>query len=50
VAAIGGLETAAEAIESIIKGRYSGKVVIFQQIRYLLLMGLKFEKPFGYRI
>lgn len=41
VAAIGGLETAAEAIESVIAGKYPGKVVIFPQIRNLPLMGLK---------
>ena len=41
VAAIGGLETAAEAIESVIEGKYPGKVVIFPQIRNLPLTGLK---------
>jgi threonine dehydrogenase-like Zn-dependent dehydrogenase len=41
VAAIGGLETAAEAIESVIDGKYPGKVVIFPQIRNLPLTGLK---------
>src|SRR5690349_12180847 len=41
VAAIGGLETAAEAIESVIEGKYPGKVVIFPQIRNLTLTGLK---------
>ena len=41
VAAIGGLETAAQAIESVIEGKYPGKVVIFPQIRDLPLMGLK---------
>ena len=41
VAAIGGLETAAEAIESVIEGKYPGKVVIFPQIRHLPLTGLK---------
>jgi threonine dehydrogenase-like Zn-dependent dehydrogenase len=41
VAAIGGLETAAEAIESVIEGKYPGKVVIFPQIRDLPLTGLK---------
>jgi L-sorbose 1-phosphate reductase len=41
VAAIGGLETAAEAIESVIDGRYPGKVVIFPQIHNLPLTGLK---------
>jgi hypothetical protein len=41
VAAIGGLETAVEAIESVIEGKYPGKVVIFLQIHNLPLMGLK---------
>lgn len=41
VVAIGGLETAAEAIESVIEGKYPGKVVIFPQIWNLPLMGLK---------
>lgn len=41
VAAIGGLETAVEAIQSVIEGKYPGKVVIFPQIRNLPLMGLK---------
>ena len=41
VAAVGGLETAAEAIESVIEGKYPGKVVIFPQIRKLPLTGLK---------
>jgi L-sorbose 1-phosphate reductase len=41
VAAIGGLETAAAAIESVIEGKYPGKVVIFPQIRNLPLTGLK---------
>ena len=40
VAAVGGLETAAEAIESVILGKYPGKVVIFPQIRNLPLTGL----------
>ena len=40
VAAIGGLETAAEAIESVIEGKYPGKVVIFPQIHNLPLTGL----------
>jgi hypothetical protein len=35
------LETAFEAIESVIEGKYSGKVVIFPQIHNLPLMGLK---------
>src|SRR5215207_8604001 len=41
VAAIGGLETAVEAIESVIEGKYPGKVVIFPQLRNLPLTGLK---------
>jgi threonine dehydrogenase-like Zn-dependent dehydrogenase len=41
VAAIGGMETAAEAIESVIDGRYPGKVVIFPQIQGLPLTSLK---------
>ena len=41
VAAIGGLETAAEAIESVQEGKYPGKVVIFPQIHNLPLTGLK---------
>jgi threonine dehydrogenase-like Zn-dependent dehydrogenase len=41
VAAIGGLETAAEAIESVLEGKYPGKVVIFPQIRNLPITGLK---------
>jgi threonine dehydrogenase-like Zn-dependent dehydrogenase len=41
VAAIGGMETAAMAIESVIEGKYPGKVVIFPQIHNLPLMGLK---------
>ncbi|GAB4580532.1 MAG: hypothetical protein Fur0022_32740 [Anaerolineales bacterium] len=41
VAAIGGLETAVEAIESVIEGRYPGKVVIFPQIHNLPLTSLK---------
>jgi hypothetical protein len=41
VAAIGGLETAAEAIQSVMEGRFPGKVVVFPQIHNLPLMGLK---------
>lgn len=40
VAAIGGLETAAKAIESVISGTYPGKVVVFPQLRGLPLLGL----------
>jgi hypothetical protein len=38
VAAIGGLETAAEGIRSVMDGRFPGKVVVFPQIRNLPLM------------
>lgn len=41
VAAIGGIETAAEAIQSVMESRYPGKVVIFPQIHNLPLTGLK---------
>ena len=41
VAAIGGLETAAEAIESVMDSRYPGKVLIFPQIHNLPLTSLK---------
>jgi D-arabinose 1-dehydrogenase-like Zn-dependent alcohol dehydrogenase len=41
VAAIGGLETAAEAIQSVMDSRYPGKVLIFPQIRNLPLISLK---------
>lgn len=41
VAAIGGLETAPEAIKSVMEGRYPGKVVVFPQIHNLPLMSLK---------
>jgi L-sorbose 1-phosphate reductase len=41
VAAIGGLETAAEAIQSVMDSKYPGKVVIFPQIRNLPLTSLK---------
>jgi hypothetical protein len=41
VAAIGGMETAAEAIRSVMDSRFPGKVVVFPQIRNLPLMGLK---------
>lgn len=41
VAAICGLDSAAEAIESVITGKYPGKVVIFPQIKSLPLTGLK---------
>ena len=41
VAAIGGLETAADAIQSVMDSRYPGKVVIFPQIHNLPLTSLK---------
>jgi threonine dehydrogenase-like Zn-dependent dehydrogenase len=41
VAAIGGMETAAEAIESVIESKFPGKVVIFPQIHNLPLTSLK---------
>ena len=41
VAAIGGLETAAEGLQAVLDGKYPGKVVIFPQIHGLPLMGLK---------
>ena len=41
VAAIGGLETAAEAIQSVMDSRYPGKVLIFPQIHNLPLTSLK---------
>jgi L-sorbose 1-phosphate reductase len=40
VAAIGGLDAAAEAIKAVAEGRYAGKVVIFPQINHLPLTGL----------
>ena len=41
VAAIGGMETAADAIQSVMDSRYPGKVVIFPQIHNLPLTSLK---------
>ena len=41
VAAIGGMETAAEAIAAVAVGKYPGKVVVFPQIHNLPLIGLK---------
>jgi len=41
VAAIGGFETAAEAIQSVMDSKYPGKVVIFPQIHNLPLTSLK---------
>lgn len=40
VKAIGGAETAAEAIQSVMDGRFPGKVVVFMQAHDLPLMGL----------
>lgn len=40
VAAIGGLPTAAEALEAVEHGRYPGKVIVFPQIQDLPLMAL----------
>jgi threonine dehydrogenase-like Zn-dependent dehydrogenase len=40
VAAIGGIETARDAMQAVIDGRYPGKVVVFPQIHNLPLMGL----------
>ncbi len=41
MAAIGGIETAADAIQSVMDSRYPGKVVIFPQIHDLPLTSLK---------
>lgn len=41
VAAIGGLETAVEAFNAVVEGKYPGKVVIFPQIHNLPLTSLK---------
>jgi threonine dehydrogenase-like Zn-dependent dehydrogenase len=41
VAAIGGMETAADAIQSVMDSRYPGKVIIFPQIHNLPLTSLK---------
>ena len=41
VAAIGGIETAADAIQSVMDSKYPGKVVIFTQIHDLPLTSLK---------
>lgn len=40
VAAIGGLETAQQALQAVMDGSYPGKVVVFPQIRNLPLLGL----------
>ena len=41
VAAIGGLETAAEGLQAVMDGKYPGKVVVFPQLHNLPLMGIK---------
>jgi L-sorbose 1-phosphate reductase len=41
VAAIGGMETALEAFQAVIEGRYPGKIVVFPQIHNLPLLSLK---------
>ncbi len=40
VAAIGGMETAREAMAAVMEGKYPGKIVIFPQIHDLPLLGL----------
>lgn len=40
VAAIGGIETAQEAMAAVMEGKYPGKIVIFPQIHGLPLLGL----------
>jgi hypothetical protein len=40
VAAVGGLEAAADGIQAMMEGRYPGKVVIFPQLRGLPLTGV----------
>jgi threonine dehydrogenase-like Zn-dependent dehydrogenase len=40
LAAVGGIETAAEALQALVDGRYPGKIVIFPQLRGLPLTGL----------
>lgn len=40
VAAIGGMKTAKEAYQSLIDGRFPGKIVIYPQFHDLPLMGL----------
>ncbi|MDX9954646.1 MAG: alcohol dehydrogenase catalytic domain-containing protein [Anaerolineae bacterium] len=41
VAAVGGIEVAAEGAQAMIEGRYAGKIVIFPQLTNLPLMGLE---------
>jgi threonine dehydrogenase-like Zn-dependent dehydrogenase len=40
LAAVGGIETAAEALQALIDGRYPGKIVVFPQLTGLPLTGL----------
>jgi hypothetical protein len=40
LAAVGGIETAAEALQALVDGRFPGKIVIFPQLRGLPLTGL----------
>lgn len=40
LAAVGGMETAAEALQALVDGRYPGKIVIFPQLTGLPLTGL----------
>jgi hypothetical protein len=40
VAAVGGMETARDAIVGVIEGAYPGKIVVFPQLHDLPLMGL----------
>jgi threonine dehydrogenase-like Zn-dependent dehydrogenase len=40
LAAVGGMETAAEALQALMDGRYPGKIVVFPQLSGLPLIGL----------
>ena len=40
LAAVGGIETAAQALQALVDGRFPGKIVIFPQLRGLPLTGL----------
>jgi L-sorbose 1-phosphate reductase len=40
LAAVGGMETAAEALQALVDGRYPGKIVVFPQLTGLPLTGL----------
>jgi threonine dehydrogenase-like Zn-dependent dehydrogenase len=40
LAAVGGMETAAEALQALVDGRYPGKIVVFPQLTGLALTGL----------